>query len=450
MIPVFDTARRLEHSFPNVKRWIVALSGGLESHVLLHVLVTYARHRDTTAPTLLALHVNHGRHTDADRWQVHCAHICHDLDVAFQSERAKTEIGSGTSIEEATRKARYDVFESHASPGDLLLQGHHRDDQAETVLLRLLGGSGPADLSGIPDRQPLGGAHLARPLLQFTRAELLEYAQQNELHWIEDPGNDGPDQDREFLRHEILPLLGQRWPDVKNKLFRTAEICRETAALNENLTRQDIQQRSARDRFAQDYLDVAELHAMEQPRLRNLFRQWLRNVAQFTPSSAQLTRLQAELLGSHLEDTTPRLQFAQVDLGCFRQRLYLVPRYQHIDANRRFAVSGPGVVDLGPAGRLHLRNARGQGLRKVGEIEIRLNSGPESCQLDGMKSSHSLKRQLQDLSVPPWLHSRLPLVYVDGQLAALADLAVCAGQAATTDQEGLLLEWEFPGMASST
>ena len=443
MIPGLDTVRWLQREFADGQRWIIAFSGGVDSHVLLHLLATYASQRDSTAPTLLALHVNHGLNEDADRWQAHCATVCHDLNVAFQAEKVDVNIGTRTGLERAAREARYRVFESHAGHGDLLLQAHHRDDQAETVLLRMARGSGPTGLSGIPQQRSLGRARLVRPLLDFTREALLDYAHRHGLQWVEDPSNLSANQDRNFLRHQVLPLLRQRWPDITEKLSRTAETCRDISLLTESIAQEDIQGRCGSDRFAHLYLDLDGLDAMERPRLAILLRHWLRDVAQFTPSRAQLERLQQDLIGAR-EDAAPRLRVGQIDLRRFRQRLYLVPEYQQIDNSLRFEVSGPGSVDLGPGGLLHLRESRGQGMRRDGRIEIRFRSGPVTCQLQGREGHHSLKRQLQDLGVPPWLRKQMPLVFVDGQLAALADLALCEGHGAGGDQDGLILEWEYP------
>ena len=215
----------------DAQRWVVAYSGGVDSHVLLHQLVALSV--DSNTPPVLAIHINHGLQVDAAQWQQHCESVCDNLSVDCTSIVVNVDGNGG--IEQSARDAHYRAFEQYLQAGDVLFQGHHLDDQAETVLMRLLNGSGPKGLGGIPAQRSLGSAILLRPLLNYSKEDILDYAQQQQLTWVEDTTNDDSRYDRNFLRNEIFPLLAQRWPSVKRNLNRSgllsAELSGEVAAL---------------------------------------------------------------------------------------------------------------------------------------------------------------------------------------------------------------------------
>ena len=195
----------LDHSLTpltDAARWVVAFSGGLDSTALLHLLLAW-RERRGKAPAIAALHINHQLQAAADDWQAHCRSHCADLDVAFQALCVDTQ-GSG---EAAARDARYRAFEHYLQPGDVLMLAHHLDDQVETFFLRLLRGAGLEGLSAMPASRPLGDARLARPLLHLTRAELAHYVNERGWRHIDDPTNADASIDRNFLRHQVLPVV---------------------------------------------------------------------------------------------------------------------------------------------------------------------------------------------------------------------------------------------------
>jgi tRNA(Ile)-lysidine synthase len=172
--------------------WWVAFSGGLDSTVLLHMLVWLAHRHEL--PVIRAIHVHHGLQAAGDHWPAHCQAVCDGLGIPLQVVRVK--VLPGASMERAAREARYEALSGCLSEGDLLLTGQHRDDQAETVLFRLLRGAGVRGLAAMPVERPLGLGRLLRPLLGVSRAELEAYARRNALRWVEDPSN----QDHDYSR----------------------------------------------------------------------------------------------------------------------------------------------------------------------------------------------------------------------------------------------------------
>ena len=205
----------------NAKAWHVALSGGLDSTVLLHLLVQLRQIH--SLPPLAAVHVHHGLQVAADAWPAHCQALCDALSVPLQVFRVQVQ--AGASLERAARDARYQAFVAVTQAQEVLLTGQHRDDQAETVLFRLLRGTGVSGLAGMPHQRTLGEGHLCRPLLDVSRAELEVYARAHALTWVEDPSNTQTDFSRNYLRHEVFPALTKRWPQATASMARSAAHC---------------------------------------------------------------------------------------------------------------------------------------------------------------------------------------------------------------------------------
>jgi tRNA(Ile)-lysidine synthase len=429
--------RWLRDAAPDARRWCVAYSGGVDSHVLLHLLADGAEPDD---PALSALHVNHGLQAQATAWQSHCQTVCDRLQLPLECLSVRVERRPRVGLERAARDARYDAFARAIGHGDVLLLAHHQDDQAETVLLRLLRGAGPDGLAGIPPSRALGAGRLLRPLLGVSRQQILDYARAAGLQWIEDPSNADPAQDRNYLRLQVMPRLESRWPGCAARLARAAELVTEQNALSARLTGDDLDERAGRDRFGQDCLALEGLAAWPAGRLRKLLRAWLRAVDGPQTSREQLDTLEHQLLHPR-PGARVCLRLGDRELRRYRARLYLVQAAAAPATDAVVPIDGPGDVDLGVAGVLRLRTVEDGGLRPGRRMEVRFRQGSLRCRRADEAVSRSLKRQLQELGVPPWLRSRLPLVYVDGELAALGDLALCAGHVAPPGERALGLQW---------
>ncbi|KLD74514.1 tRNA(Ile)-lysidine synthetase, partial [Xanthomonas hyacinthi DSM 19077] len=207
---------------------LVGLSGGLDSSVLLHALAQQPQYRRAG---LRALHVHHGLHADADAWADHCAAFCAALAIPLQVRRVQVPRDGGHGLEAAARQARRTAFAQALAAGEWLALAQHRDDQAETFLLRALRASGADGLAAMQPLRDFAHGMLWRPLLALPRSDLHAYAQRHALRWIEDPSNADPGFDRNFLRLQLLPLLRQRWPHADAALARSAQLCGEAGAL---------------------------------------------------------------------------------------------------------------------------------------------------------------------------------------------------------------------------
>lgn len=431
-------------------RIFVAYSGGLDSHVLLHALVAWLGPQRVTA-----IHVNHQLSPDADRWASHCRQICAGLGVNCLSE--KVNVVASASLENAARQARYAVFAGVLGNADVLALAHHADDQAETVLYRLLRRSGPRGLAGMPMTRPLGSGTLLRPLLNIERDLLRQYAEAEQLVWIDDETNLSLRHDRNLLRHRVIPQIKVRWPDYAARISASADLSRQAEGLNEDLARIDLNQLAQRDeRYGRSVL-IAPLVALGRVRQANVLRFLARLDGHAAPGHQSLYEVLDSLLAAR-QDANPVVHWSGGEWRRFRQRLYLLPTPmatagigvdKSAENRRPWTVTEP--FGLANGSRLVARSAVGQGLatRLCEHLTVAFRSGGERCQPAGRAGSASLKKLFQEYALEPWLRASVPLVYRGDELVAVGDLWVCEGFQALQGEPGYVLRWRFPG-ASAT
>jgi tRNA(Ile)-lysidine synthase len=431
---------------PGATVW-AAFSGGLDSTVLLHRL------RHSGLP-VRALHVNHHLQPAANRWVDHCKESCAQLGVPLYVLDVRIDPNDPLGPEGAARAARYDAFVTLMKSGDCLATAHHQDDQAETVLLRLLRGAGVAGLAAMRARIPFAAGTLWRPLLRQTRAELREYAERHKLSWIEDPHNLDPRYARSFLRNEIFPRFTQRWPQAVELLARTAEHCADAVELLDAQAAVDLgkasplpakrgEVRAPRGARGEGPLSVQRLLALPKARRNNLLRFWSAQGGFETPPFDALARLEREVLRAR-PDAAPRLAWGDTELRRFRDALYLM---------RRLPPAPEGLV-LEWDGRTELRLPPGCGVLAVpkparAELPLRIvfARGGERLKPAGSRFTRTLRNLFQEEAIPPWIRERLPLVELDGTLAAVADRWESAPLKALRARHGCRYEWrhDLPG-----
>lgn len=421
-----------------VNRLLVAYSGGRDSHVLLDLL---ARRRPGLPGVLEALHVDHGLHPASRDWARHCRRVADALGVTITVLEVDARPGRGEGPEAAARAARYRALAGCLEAGDCLMTAHHRDDQAETVLLQLLRGSGPAGLAAMPFSQRLGRGRLVRPLLDVPRATIERYARAEGLAWIDDPSNGEPALARNFLRHEILPRLESRWPAVSRTLSRSARHCADAVEIIES------QAASDRDRVAVPHggLRIDGLLALSPPRRRGLLRFWLLREGLAVPAERHIERIMGELLTAR-DDSQGRVDWPGGEVRVWRGRLYARRRTDSPETSTRetllwLPAEVPDFV-FPDGGRLRLRVAGpGQGLRRAivetGEgLVIRFRRGGERCRIAGRPHHRRLKILFQEAGIPPWIRPGLPLIGSGDTLVAIPGVGICEGYAASPDETG--------------
>ncbi|WKC37428.1 tRNA lysidine(34) synthetase TilS [Ectopseudomonas chengduensis] len=412
--------------------WRIAFSGGLDSSVLLHLLADWARHEEL--PPLYAIHVHHGLQPAGDAWPEHCARICEQLGMTL--EVVRVQVTPSASLEQAARSARYQAFCERLRPGEVLLSAQHRDDQAETLLFRLLRGAGVRGLAAMPASRPLGRGGLFRPLLDSSRAELREYAQSHGLAWIEDPSNADERFSRNFLRRRVLPLLAERWPQVTANIARSARHLGEAQQLLDELAAMDLAAAhgvSACPWLTLPSLELSAVSALSDARQRNLLRHWL----------APLTRLPDSDhwagwcdLRDAATDAAPIWKLTDGELHRADGRLWWLSGewLRPLDPLDLPCDSFSESVELPDNGHVHL-----QGKLPQGCWHLCYRQGGESLQLPG-RGRRDLKRLLNELRVPAFVRPRLPLLFEGDELMAVANLS----QSSEIQASGARLHWSPP------
>ena len=418
---------------------LVGLSGGLDSSVLLSLVCEVV-----AAEKITAVHINHGLSPNADHWQQQSAEFCRSLGVRLHAESVTVlEVGGG--LESAARDARYTVFEKLIVEEGILLLGHHADDQVETVLYRLLRGSGPKGLAGIPVTRPLGHGKLLRPLLDWPKIALENWASRKQLRWIEDESNQQDRFDRNYLRRRVVPALAERWPDYIQGVTRSAQHSLEADQLAESVAWTDLEDLDIRPERAGLSLSLPKFNQLEPLRQRNLLRYW----PTFYRLAALSPNLVDEVLNSLVsarEDSEPKVVRAEIQLCRYRNRLYLLNlsgRPKMADDVCLFWHADELLV-LPDGTHLSAERVRGEGLRidDVSQLSLRFRQGGERCQPAGRDRSNSLKKLLQEYALEPWWRERIPLFYIEEQLVAVGDLWVCQGWQCGADEEGLKITWQ--------
>ncbi len=444
---VFTPAALHQHLPSNVRRLWVALSGGLDSVVLLHALVQLR-----LSTPITALHINHQISPHAADWQQHCAAVCASWGVEYVAQTVVVEPRGG-GLEEAARAARYAVFETHVRNGDYLLTAHHADDQAETLLLRLLRGSGPRGLAAMARQRPLGQGTILRPLLDVKRSALESYAVAHQLIWVEDDSNTDTHYDRNYLRHNVMPSLVLRWPDYTRRWQQSAQACAESEELLQELAAEDLMRAVPRPERQGGSLALAVLREMSRARRHNLLRYWFRQQRYAVPELVHLQQIDFQLIHGRV-DAEGEVRWGNVSVQRFRDRLYAMPSLVLTPAQEQSHPGGwhlTGKTEecvLSASSLLTFEYCSSAAtvscLRlDITQVELRWRSGGERCRPAGRAHSQTLKKLLQEHGLEPWWREQVPLVYVDDQLAAVGDLWVCADFVAAPGAPGYRLHWHI-------
>lgn len=409
-------ARLLQAMAPwrNAPAWHIGFSGGLDSTVLLHLLAELAKRENL--PPLNAIHVHHGLQAVADAWPLHCQQVCEALGIPLQV--ISVQVKSGASLEQAARDARYAAFSQRLAEDEVLLTGQHQDDQAETLLFRLLRGAGVRGLAGMPVSRALGQGYLLRPLLSISRDELEAYAREHHLLWVEDPSNEDAHYSRNYLRNQVLPVFRSRWPQATASIARTAAHLDEAQQLLEELAQADLALAESSHAFnwlKLPSLALPSLADLSPARQRNALRHWL----------ASLTRLpdSDHWVGwDNLRDAGPGgrpiWRLADGELHRDQGRIWwlsdnwLQPLIQSAqswtDARHPLELPGNGQVFM-------------DGEIPSGLLEVRYRQGGEVLSLPG-RGHRDLKRLLNEREIPLFVRGRLPLLFLNGEILAVANL----------------------------
>ncbi len=427
----------LARHVPPGSRLLLGLSGGLDSVVLLNVLVSLrARHPFDLA----AVHVHHGLSPNADVWADFCAHLCAAHAVPLTVERVQIDRVDPAGVEAAARRERHRVFDRCAA--DFLLTAHHQDDQAETFLLQALRGAGPKGLAAMAEcqRQPGGRATRLRPLLDVSRAALRAMAHTAGLEWIEDESNLDTRHRRNALRQDVLPRLTAHFPAAGATLARAAALQAEAAGLLDDLARLD-----AVGVLGGARLDCAALACLARPRARNLLRHFIAQQGVRLPAARRLDEILKQLCDARA-DARVCVELEAAEIRRYRGGAYVVPVR---------ALPQPVVWQGGPAlvlpglGTLRLHETLGQGLRRDALATERtlldVRRGGERLRLTPGGPTRSLKTLLQERAVPPWARARVPVLRLGDAVLWAAGFGCNADWLAGEGEPGWVPDWHPAG-----
>ena len=421
-----------------VDRYLVAFSGGLDSHVLLHAL-SALRIQNDNFPSVEALHVHHGVSDNADRWVKQCETVCQHLSVPITVRQVNPDL-SVASRENAFREARYAAFQSVIETGDVLLLAHHADDQFETILFRMMRGTGAQGAAGIRSTRPLGRGQLLRPLLSFSREDLETYARLNKLSWIEDESNADTGFDRNFLRHKVVPLLTRRWPGCRQAMTRFAKINTQIQQSVDFFVQRELSELGE----GGERLNLDWLASYETPVQLELLRGWLQRLDLPAPGYDQLLQIQTRVMAAR-PDAQPVLSWSGVEIRRFNGALYaMLPLPKHT-VEKEYIWSVSERLHLPSGGVLSAEKTTDGSRLKASFADtglvVRFRQGGERCQPAGRIGSHPLKKLLHEYRVPPWLRDRVPLIFDQETLIAVANLWICEGFQADESEPGYSLCW---------
>ena len=415
----------------------VGFSGGPDSSALLHALASLPEARTRG---LAAIHVDHGLHPDSAAWAAHCAALCAALELPLTTARVNVTRDRGDGLEAAARTARYAAFAGALPTGGVLALAHHRDDQAETVLLKLLRGAGPEGLGGMRPLRAFASGWLWRPLLDRPRRALADYVAAHGLACIDDPANAELGLARGFLRHTILPQLARHWPDPAQAMAISAALCRDAAAHLEAEAAAALamlQAGIAADPAATS-LDAIGWCALPAALRGRVLERWLHAQSLPAPTRAQRAALEQQLTSAR-SDRVPRVAWSGAEVRAWRGRLHAQPITPDPPPGWRLDWNG-GPLALPGGGRLELQP---RSLVLDPPLRVRQRHAGEQLRPAGDRHTRTLHNLFQQWNVPPWQRDRCPLIEdLDGHLLAVADLACTATGSAWFERLGARVRWQ--------
>lgn len=398
------------------KKLLIAYSGGLDSHVVLHALATLP---SSEGFQVRALYIDHGLQAIAKQWPQHCLAVCNALAINCDVIPLNLIIPEGESLEAVARKARYHAFAQQLQQDEVLITAHHQDDQAETVLIQLFRGAGVNGLAAMPSIKAFAKGVHVRPLLDQSRQALMQYAKHYALDYIDDPSNQEQCYDRNFLRHRIIPQLKNRWQSINEVLGRVTQHQAEAKHLLAEYLQQDMPLLKGR---CHGTLSIQKLKQLSEARCKAVIRYFLAQKGFLAPSEKKLRHLLSDVLYAQ-PSATPCVQWQGVEVRRYQDDLYaMTPLSQHNahqiiywDITQPLCL--PQLNKVLNSTQLHaiypLLN------KDDPTVEVRFRQGGETLYQADRKRTKSLKKIFQEMRVPMWERDRIPLIYIDKQLVLL-------------------------------
>jgi tRNA(Ile)-lysidine synthase len=434
---LIKSVEQLINSTPDTQKIIIAFSGGADSHVLLHLCSVLQQQYSYIS--FMSVHIDHGLQASSIEWSSHCEKVSSDLGVKFCTKAVNAIDENGEGPEQAARHARYGALRTYMDSKTVLLTAQHQDDQAETLLLQLLRGAGVNGLASMPRTASFGDGLIGRPFLAVSKQEIIAYAEQYKLDWIEDPSNKDVSLSRNFLRQEVIPLIQQKWPAFSKTTARTASHCSEVMLLLSDYVSPHFQDENAGE------LELKPIRCLSSEKQRLVIREWLTRNDVRLPSQKVLNQMQAIIQDPAIKSSL--IEWGGYQLRLFNNIFYLLNQTE--EAILLDTTWDGEHVDLpNNLGQLGIKPVVGFGVNKAlwdkSKVRIGPRLGGEKIKLPGRSGTKSLKKLLNESSIFPWVRASLPLIFINDELVAVADLWVAEAFLAKGDEEGYEIEWLHP------
>jgi len=440
---------------------VIAYSGGIDSQVLLHALAAI-KQNNQLSNQLSVCHIDHGLSTNAKSWQQFAKQQCQKLALPLIIQEVKVKALSQQSLEALAREARYRALKITSPNNALIVTGHHGDDQGETFLLALKRGSGLKGLSAMAKVSRLTSLSeeqcLVRPLIKFTRRDIEDYAKQHNLTWVEDESNQDEVFDRNFIRHQIMPLLTKRWPKFLKTINRSAGHCSEAQLLLTDLAQLDLNE----SQVTSDSLSVVKLKQLSKARFNNLLRYFIETKQVLMPTTEQLDQVHQQL--SAEADKCPAIKVADHWFRRYQEQLYFTVDFEDVSSWQN-TFTEEDVIQSQCGYNIDLPDKLGQitVIKQINQrnktqrddkaqyeikaparnqnITIRFTHNNPRCLPDYRQHSRPLKKVLQELSISPWQRKRLAFLYYDEVLVAVLGHFICKSYLADAFTPSLTISW---------
>ena len=412
--------------YQHIKTWWLAYSGGVDSRVLLHLLAPLKLN-------LRVVYIDHGLQVESAQWAEHCQNICAQYQLPFDVISVDVKQDHSQGLEAAARVVRYQAFENLMAEDDALLTAQHQNDQAETFLLQLFRGAGAAGLASMAVCNEFKKGWQLRPLLGFSRQQIIEFARREKLLWIEDPSNKNQRFDRNYLRHEVLPRLQQRWPSLTKTLSTAAQQQAENFQLLTELAKIDLEHcfeqqendESLMMNIAQgNGLAIKYLAQLSEPRQRNCLRYWIAQQNYDLPPRHIHQQINQQVFKQR-DGANIIITWSTVELRCYQGFMYILQQVVH-SADQSFNWLPTDILNIPSLDKyLMAKKNIGVGICHglLSEtLQVKFRQGGERIKLEGQKNSRSVKKLFQQLNVPPWQRDRIPFLYYQENLVAVGDI----------------------------
>tara|TARA_B100000965_G_scaffold398474_1_gene416652 strand:- start:227 stop:1555 length:1329 start_codon:yes stop_codon:yes gene_type:complete len=428
-----------DKSIGDFERIGVAYSGGLDSTVLLHTLSKETAFKNK----INAIHVNHSISPNSDKWEEFCRKNADEFGVKFFSYKLE-ELEIVT--EDNLRKIRYEKFDHWAESNDLILTAHHKDDQVETILFRFMRGTGLNGLRGIPVWRKDGNSQFHRPLLDFSKRELYEYARNNKLKWVEDESNKDIDISRNFIRNKLLPIIKDKWPNAEKSILHLSSEATRSNKILQSVAKEDLETLVVKE----NSYDLNKYLSLPEERAENLLYFLINYEIGLEANSNYLKEIDRSLRNSNnlekIEFTLRAKEKNQIfKLKVLEEEIRFLSEgeFHKLDSSYTSDWDLNSKLEI-PSGFLNVEKIKGEGIDDTyqnQQIYVKGRTGGERCKPYGRNKSQKLKKLFQEYEIPQWQRDRLPLIYIGQKLAAVGDLWVCEEFHTKPNKHGISIHW---------